>query len=188
MKITLRRCIYKNGLDIIAPLKCGTRWLEGLDVENRIDTFGIDITDLEKHIHSGTTFIWRPVREHFLSGTQTELSFKPQLNIIDIVTNMIEGGSVHWYPYLYKKLYPLHKNLGFRFYKLQDLSELTLTDSKLHWSPDQYKFKLPTKYSSIETELSNLPYEHSIQLEKLISEEEKWIKLMVGPHYNGKNW
>ena len=31
--------------------------------------------NLSKHIHNGTIFIWRPVREHMLSALKTELSF-----------------------------------------------------------------------------------------------------------------
>jgi hypothetical protein len=83
MNSIIKRYIYKSGLDIVAPLKCGTRWLEGLDVENRISTFSFTIADLQKHIHSGTTFIWRPVKEHMVSALKTELVTCPEKTLFD---------------------------------------------------------------------------------------------------------
>ena len=93
----LKRYIFNSGLDIIAPLKCGTRWLEGFDVENRIRTFGLHPTDLPQHIHSGTTFIWRGVREHFLSAIRTELVAFKKKNIYDVVIEIQSGECGHWH-------------------------------------------------------------------------------------------
>jgi len=175
----LNRYIFKSGLDIIAPYKCGTRWLEGLDVENRISTFSIDITDLQKNVHSGTTFIWRPVREHFISAIKTEAAADPYRDILNIITEIELGICAHWYPHLYRELYGIWEKTRFRFHKLRALSELTPSARELEWTSNMYSFSLPPKWDSVESALSLLPPKDIIQLERLISDEEKWLKSMI---------
>jgi hypothetical protein len=186
MNTIIKRYFFKSGLDIIAPRKCGTRWLESLclDIENHINTDEIH-KNLDKHIHSGTIFIWRPVREHMLSALKTELSLHSEKTPFDVVTEMESGVCDHWYPYLYKELYPIWANTPFRFHKLQALSELTSSHSPLTIT---YKFDLPDRWDSIESILSSLSPEHVVRLERLINEEERWLKLMVEPQYEGKGW
>ena len=175
----LKRYIFKSGLDIIAPYKCGTRWLEKLDVGERISTFSFDITDLQKNIHSGTTFIWRPVREHFISAIKTESASDPFRSISNIITEIKSGICAHWYPHLYSELYPIWEKTGFRFHNLRALSELTPTARELEWTSNMYSFSLPNKWDSVESALSLLSTKDTIELERLISEEEEWLKSMI---------
>ena len=188
MNSILKRYIFESGLDVIAPLKCGTRWLEGLDVENHTHCYSFDVIELSSHIHSGTTFIWRGVREHFLSAIKTELAIYPEKTPLDIATEMESGICDHWYPYLYKELYTLWSKTPFQFYKLRALSLLTPSASEMEYISTLYHFSLPTQWKSVEEVLSSLSPKHIIRLEKLISEEEKWLKLMIEPQYNKKNW
>jgi hypothetical protein len=188
MNSIAKRYIYKSGLDIIAPLKCGTRWLEDLDVENRTHRIGFDISELSSHIHSGTTFIWRPVREHMISAIKTELVNYPEKTPFDIITEMEHGTCDHWYPYLYKELYSIWEKTGFQFYKLRALSELTPSAKELKYISTSYNFRLPTEWDSVESILNSLSPKHKIRLERLIGEEEKWLKLMIEPQYSGKSW
>jgi hypothetical protein len=174
-----KRYIFKSGLDIIAPYKCGTRWLEKLDVGERTSTFSFDIDDLEKNIHSGTTFIWRPVREHFHSAIKTEWALDHYRDILSIITDMKSGICTHWWPHLYGELYPMWKKYDFRFHNLRALSELTPTARELQWTSDMYSFSLPIKWDSIESALSLLSTKDTIELERLITEEEKWLESMI---------
>ena len=185
----LKRYIYKSGLDIIAPLKCGTRWLEGFDVENRIDTFGLHITDLPQHIHSGTTFIYRPIREHFYSAVGTEWAMALDRDILDIITQIERGeGHGHWNPHLYQKLYPLWSKTPFRFWKLRALSELTPTAGDLKWNSTMYSFPLPTQWDNVEEALSTLSPKHTIRINRFIGDEEKWLKSMLQSQYIVPSW
>lgn len=188
MNSIIKRYIYKSGLDIVAPLKCGTRWLEGLDVENRISTFSFTITDLQKHIHSGTTFIWRPVKEHMVSALKTELVTCPEKTLFDVVTEMEYETCDHWHPHLYRELYGIWSKTPFQLYKLRTLSELNLSAKELKWNSTSYHFKLSTEWDSVESILNSLSPKHKIRLERLIGEEEKWLKLMIEPQYSGKSW
>jgi len=184
----MKRYIYSSGLDVVAPLKCGTRWLEEFDVKNRIKTFGFHPTDLPNHIHSGTTFIWRPVREHFISAVQTESKLGPDRSILDIITEIESGDCGHFRPHLYGKLYPLWEKTPFRFHKLRALSELTPSAGELRWNSTMYRFPNPNGWDSVQSVLSSLSPKHLIRIERLISEEERWLKSMLQSQYGGKSW
>ena len=184
----LKRYIFKSGLDIIAPLKCGTRWLEGFDVENCIDTFGLHITDLPQHIHSGTTFIWRPVREHFISAVQTEWSMAPDRDILDIITQIESGECGHWNPHLYRKLYPLWEKTEFRFHKLRALSLLTPSASEMEYTTSLYSFPKPIGYDSVEDALSSISPKHTIRINRFVGDEETRLKSMLKAQYIGRTW
>ena len=204
MKNYLKRYIWESGLDIIAPLKCGTRWLEEFDIDTRISRFdiyidfdypspaadGVHPLHLKENIHSGTTFIWRPVREHFLSAIKSELHLYPEKSILDIVMEIQSGTCDHWYPHLYKKLYPIWSSTPFRFHKLRALSLLNTSPEKSKWNSTMYDNHLLTKtnWDSVESALSSLSPKHTKRLERLIDEEEKWLKLMIEPQYSGKDW
>ena len=189
MKSILKRYMYKSGLDIVAPLKCGTRWLEGLDVEERTYRYDIHMDELSSHIHSGTIFIWRPVREHMLSALKTEFSLHhTEKSPFDIVTEMEAGICDHWYPHLYRELYTIWSKTPFRFHKLRALSELTPTAGKCEFTSTAYRFNLPTQWDSIESILSSLSPKHLIRLNKLIGDEDKWLKSMLKAQYIGRTW
>jgi hypothetical protein len=187
MNSILKRYTFKSGLDIIVPLKCGTRWLEGLDVDNCNHTT-FRVPDARKYIHSGTTFIWRPVREHFLSAVKTELSIATNKTILDVITDIEGGLCSHWCSYLYKELYPIWEETGFQFYKLRALSELNPSAAELKWTSTMYEFPLPSQWESVEKALSSLSPKHTIRIERLISEEEKWLKSMIKSQYSKKDW
>jgi hypothetical protein len=185
--MSFKRYIFKSGLDIIAPLKCGTRWLNEFNIEERIDMLQFASYDekLVQNIHSDITFIWRPVREHFISAIQTEWNATPNKDIWDIITEMELGICFHWYPHLYKKLYPLWLKFGFKFYKLRALSQLTPSESEYKWTSNLYKMFLPIEHITVEEALKSLSPEQSIKIQNLISEEENWLKLMINTQYGG---
>jgi hypothetical protein len=189
MKYLLKRYIYQNGLDIVAPLKCGTRFLGELDPGNRLnlrERNGFPIDAMNGNIHSETIFIWRPVREHIKSAIQTELAMRKPL--MDLITELEGDMCVHWSPHLYKKLYPIWDGLRFRFWKLRNISALSKEAESMNYNSHRYDFKLPKEYTDVDTAINSLSPKHKIRLERLISEEEKYLKLMIEPQYSGKNW
>lgn len=189
MKPLLKRYIYRNGLDIIAPLKCGTRWLESLDTDNRLNLIGgngFHMDDMEGKIHSETIWIWRPVREHIKSAIQTELSMRKSL--IEVITEIEDGDCDHYSSNLYQTIYPIWEKFRFRFWKLRNISELSKESKLLDYNSNRYKFKLPNSYSDVDTAINSLSPKHKIRLERIIVEEEKYLKLMIEPQYSEKSW
>ena len=186
MKMILKRYVYSSGLDIVAPLKCGTRWLEGFDTENRIDTFTFAVSELGNNVHSGTTFIWRPISDHVKSAIITELTLEPSLR--KIIWNLESGECDHWYPHLYRELYPIWNRSGFRFWKLRNLSNLNPVANEMDFDSDSYLFKLPKEYANDTDVLNGISPKHTIRLNTMIVDEEKWLKPMIAKEYAGKNW
>ena len=183
MKMLLKRYRYKNGLDIIAPLKCGTRWLEGLNPSGKIYQTDFRISDLSKNVHSGTTFIYRPIWEHLKSAIETELSLG--LDVKSLITHLKSESLDHWNPNLYKELYPLWKEYGFRFYKLKDLSNISISSGTSGpYEHSMYKFKLPPQWKSVDSVLEEFPYNDIVKLKRAVMNEEMWLKMMVGTEYN----
>ena len=161
--------------------------LNEFNIEERTDMlqFATYDEELVQNIHSGISFIYRPVREHFISALQTEWNESPNKDIWDIITEMELGICLHWYPHLYKKLYPLWLKFGFKFYKLRALSQLTLSTSERKWTSNLYKMHLPIEHVTVEEALKSLSPEQSIKIQELISEEENWLKLMIDAQYSG---
>ncbi len=69
--MVLKRFSYKNGLDIIAPCKCGTRWLERKT--NPINIIGYLHTDFIQNINAQTYWVYRNGNEHLLSALKNEI-------------------------------------------------------------------------------------------------------------------
>ena len=69
--MVIKRFTYENGLDIIAPLKCGTRWLEEKTNPIKIEELSTlyKIEDITKN----TYWIYRVGREHLVTALRTEL-------------------------------------------------------------------------------------------------------------------
>jgi hypothetical protein len=186
--MSYKRYTFKSGLDIIAPLKCGTRWLNEFDIEERVDDIKfIDVEHISNHIHTGTTFIWRPVREHFISAIKTETVSWPNKDMLDIITEMEFGRCHHWHPHMYKKLYPLWLKFGFKFHKLRALSQVTKFASEHKWNSNLYNMHFPIGHITVEEALKSLSPKKSIKIQKLINEEENWLKLMIEAQYSGYN-
>jgi len=186
--MTIKRYIFNSGLDIIAPPKCGTRWLECFDVEERISRTCFHISEISKNINSNTTFIWRPVREHFLSALQTDLNMNEDFEPIDIINQMEAGEGMHWNPTLYKEVYHIWKETGFTFYKLRALSKITPTAYKHRYISKEHIFELPNKWNSISEVLDSLSYEDNVRVEKMITDEEGWLEKMIFTQYTNKSW
>jgi hypothetical protein len=56
------------------------------------------------------------------------------------------------------------------------------------WTSTMYAFALPTKWDSDEAVLGSLSPKHLIRLNRLIGEEERWLKMMIEAQYSEKNW
>ena len=178
MKLLLKRYIYKTGLDIIAPLKCGTRWLEGLDIENRVHTSDFKLSKLSENVHSGTTFVYRPVFEHMKSAILTELNMGLDLKgiLIQLKSNTLN----HWNVNLYSRLYLLWEVHKFKFCNLKDLSHLIESPTLMEtYEYGRYVFNLPQQWKSINEVFRSFPHNDMMRLKRAVMNEEMWLELMV---------
>lgn len=138
--MVFRRFTYENGLDIIAPLKCGTRWLEEWTNPIDIQTYG----KIEELIPTPKTYwVYRSPDEHLISALHTEIRANVNINglsqqssIESVVESFLRGEGAHWSPTLFADMYPIHKRIKFKLIPLSNLS--TLFSLELKYSPDWY--------------------------------------------------
>jgi hypothetical protein len=142
-----QRFIYDNGLDIISPLKCGTRWLAQNTTPMEVITYGfhkaIGAFRPELPLTNNTIWVYRPPDEHLISALHTEIraninydTYTISESINKVVTSFLSGNGNHWSPYLFKHIYELRKEYRFQIIKLSELS--TLFPSDIKYNPKEY--------------------------------------------------
>lgn len=124
--MVIKRFTYENGLDIIAPLKCGTRWLEEKTNPIKIEELWLAANKIQ-NITKDTYWVYRVGREHLVSALRTEIRTSIEFNVgnIDsIIDGFINGIGTHWSPELYKYMYSCWNRTEFNLIYLNDLSDL----------------------------------------------------------------
>jgi hypothetical protein len=183
--MVLKRFRYENGLDIIAPLKCGTRWLEN-------ETNPIKIEELStiykiENITKDTYWVYRGGREHLVTALRTEIRDALEFhedNTDSIVDGFIKGMGTHWSPMLFRYMYSYWNRIEFNVIELNDLSNLFVGveyDSK-NYDMNYYTKTKHTKEDIIQLVGStkmNILYEQSdmdsVWLTKILNKEHNWI-------------
>jgi hypothetical protein len=123
--MVIKRFGYENGLNIIAPLKCGTRWLE--EKTNPIKIEELSTIDKINGITKKTYWVYRDNREHLISALRTEIRNAIEFgenNTNSIVDGFIKGTGTHWSTELYKFMYLHWNRVEFDLIHLNDLSNL----------------------------------------------------------------
>ena len=184
--MVIKRFTYENGLDIIAPLKCGTRWLEEKTNPIKIEELWL-ATDKIQNITKDTYWVYRMGREHLVTALRTEIRNAIEFqedNTDSIVDGFIKGIGTHWSPILFRYMYSYWNRIEFNVIELKDLSNLFVRveyDSKNYDMSDYYKTK-HTKEDIIElvgstkmNELYELSDRDSVWLTKILNKEHNLI-------------
>lgn len=125
----LKRFTYENGLDIIVPLKCGTRWLEEktnpIEIKHQWLNTGYKI----KGFNQNTYWVYRDGKEHLESALKTEirnfLEFEtPNTSIDKIVNSFLNGTGTHWSPIMFSQMYWYWIRKKFNVIELNNISSL----------------------------------------------------------------
>ena len=127
--MVLKRFTYESGLDIIAPLKCGTRWLE--EKTNPIKMEEFNTINLMSNPITGVTnetyWIYRDSKDHLVSALRTEIrdaiEFRKE-NTDSIIDEFIKGKGIHWSPELYRCMYSYWNSVELNLIHLKNLSNL----------------------------------------------------------------
>ena len=183
--MVLKRFRYENGLDIIAPLKCGTRWLENKTNPIKIEELST-IYKIE-NITKDTYWVYRVGREHLVSALKTEIRNALEFGVDDvdsIMSSFLNGKAGHWSPIIFEFMYSYWNRIEFNVINLNHLSNLFVGveyDSK-NYDMNHYDKTKHTKEDIIEfvgsTKMNKL-YEQSdmdsVWLTKILNKEHNWI-------------
>ncbi len=148
----LKRFTYKNGLDIIAPLKCATRWLEEKTNPIKIEELWLP-TDKIQNITKDTYWVYRDGKKHLESALRTEImgsiEFKGK-NLELVIDSFLNGTGTHWSPIIFKYMYNDWNRIKFNVIELNHLSNLF---TGIPYDPSEYNFN---NYHKISNNISTI--------------------------------
>jgi hypothetical protein len=124
--MVLKRFTYENGLDIIAPLKCGTRWLEEKTNPIKIEELWLPTNKIQR-ITKDTYWVYRVGREHLVSALKTEIRGAIEFNngdVNQIISSFLNGTAGHWSPIIFEFMYSYWNRIEFNLIELNYLSNL----------------------------------------------------------------
>jgi hypothetical protein len=183
--MVLKRFTYENGLDIITPLKCGTRWLE--EKTNPIKIEELSTLYKIQNITKDTYWVYRGGREHLVTALRTEIRTALEFGIDDvdsILSSFLNGAAGHWSPILFRYMYSYWNRIKFNVIDLNHLSNLFVGveyDSK-NYDMNHYTKTKHTKEDIIQLVGStkmNILYEQSdrdsVWLTKILNKEHNLI-------------
>jgi hypothetical protein len=190
----VKKFSYTDKFDIIAPLKCGTRWLEKNTNPYHIEEIRYEEL-FNKTSKEKTFFIYRDILEHFKSGLYTEylwfnhtatsntdvanlklkkstIDFDKYKKINELFKKLtIYGG--HFIPNLWEKMY--QKKPNFIFTKLGDLKNI-FEDENISYDPTNFDFS--KEYNDVPTKdkVFNMLSENDLdKLNKIIEKENYYL-------------
>lgn len=175
-----RRFQYKNGLDIIAPLKHGTRWLEEETTPNKIIEDPLSRGELKKYsINENTYWIYRNGKEHLLSALMTEIRGAIEFETDDIQTiidKFLSGDTTHWSSTTYKKMYQYWNIHNFIPIHLSNISSLF----NVGFQKEKYEMQSYTKTSYDVNYIIELVGDTTLnQLMEMVSKDEIYLNMIL---------
>ena len=173
----LRYFKFKKGPSIIAPLKCGTRFMENQSCYPKPKYCSFDIEDIEKYVTKDTIFVYRDVIEHMLSGLVTDFALNSKDHTLnDHVNEYLLGNGTHWNSNLYLKLYPIWNKVGFKFIELKDLS--TLFKDETH-NAHLFEHRSRVGITNLTDIIKFIPQELRNSLMELAGWDSFWLSRML---------
>jgi hypothetical protein len=185
---------------ILAPLKCGTRWLSKYTDPTYVDPI-VFLEINKEEFGNNTTLVYRDVREHFYSAFYTEHLFfnyeplneetKRLRQYMDkrftrknkhkdmLFSRFIakEVGS-HWMPNYYEVMYGIFKEYKFNIVHLKNLSSLFKLD--LPYDKDEFNYvKAYEGHPSKQEIIDSLTDEQNKILDSIIEKEQMYLHKII---------
>ena len=185
--------VYDN--KIIAPCKCGTRYLDKIWREYE-DSSELTIFGNSKWKKFEGYYIFRPPMEHLVSALHTEILGREDYESVDDIIDrfLSKKGTTHWSGNMYKGLWEYcsyNKKV-----KPIPLSQLTKLVKSLGIEPPKYdktdyEFRhLDTKWVSKETIVKDIQRDYEIEWEwltKLVEDDEIYYEKIVNGEWKTFN-
>lgn len=141
-----KRFLYESGLDIIVPLKHGTRWLEEKTSPNQIIENILYYDGELKPISDKTYWVYREPREYLISALKTEIRTSIEFGedrTEYIVSKFINRDGHHWSGNGLFLLYTYWLKYNVIPIKLSELSNLF--DNSIEFIKSEYQMVTYTK-------------------------------------------
>ncbi len=180
------RYFYENGLDIITPVKHGTRWLE--EKTNPIQILDGPLYEenlINFPITENTYWVYRDSREHLLSALKTEIRTSIEFGEDEterIVNSYLENKGHHWSGDVLFNLYKYWKEYSVIPIKLSELSTLFPPDLKFIPAKYQMHSYIKTDYDDNLFIINKIGKVRKKLLYKMADDDSLWLEKV----FNGK--
>ena len=182
--MVIKRFAYENGLDIIAPLKCGTRWLEEKTNPIKIEELWLP-TDKIQNITKDTYWVYRVGREHLVTALRTEIRNAIEFqkdNTDSIVDGFIKETAGHWSPVLFRYMYSYWNRIEFNVVELKDLSNLFV---EVEYDSNNYDMNYYLKTKHTKEDIIELVGSTKMnELYELSDRDYKWLTKILNKEHN----
>lgn len=174
------RYFYENGLDIITPVKHGTRWLE--EKTNPIQILDGPLYEenlIKTPITEKTYWVYRNAREHLLSALKTEIRTSIEFGEDEterIVNLYLKNKGHHWSGDALFNLYTYWKEYNVIPIKLSELS--SLFDPDLEFIRTEYEMRtyVKTDYDDNLFIINKVGKDRMEILYKMADDDSSWLE------------
>lgn len=168
---------FQNGLKIIAPLKCGTRFIDVQKIYPEPELLFLSFEQIIPYLTTDVIWVYRNPTEHMLSALVTDFYLNSKhTTLTKLAREYVNGMGIHWEHDVYTNLYPIWNKIGFKFLELKDLSILfnnEVCDSKL------YDHKSLIGVNDLMDIKKSIPKDLMDKLDLFAKEETIWLGRMV---------
>jgi hypothetical protein len=166
------RKIEINDLKIVAPLKCGTRWL----LERAEKSSFIDIEDLKEETDSETIFLYREPKDHLLSALQTDFIIQ-ECDLNKTLDQLLNNKSPHWRGDMYEYIHRAWCYNKFKIVNYLNISELI---DDYVFDKNIYDFSVhPPYFLTKQMVLDLVPNDIKKELFKMVDNNDYWLKQIL---------
>ena len=152
------RIFYFNDIRIIAPLKCGTRWLYDKAKKSAF----IHIDDLREQTNESDYFLYREGRDHLISALHTDY-IRLECNLEKTIKELINNESPHWRGDLFENV---HRAWCYKKFKMVEYTNICELIGNYELNKDLYDFSKQSPYVTkqmvldmLDTDTKNLLFE-----------------------------
>ena len=163
------RKIEINDLKIVAPLKCGTRWL--LDRAKKSSFIFID--NLKEETDAETIILYRESNDHLISALLTDYIIN-ECDLNKTLDDLLNYKSPHWRGDMYENIHRAWTYNKFKMINYLNISELI---DDYDYDKNVYDFSVhPPYFLTKQIVLDLVPIDIKEELFKMADNDNYWLK------------
>jgi hypothetical protein len=157
-------------LKIVAPLKCGTRWL----LEKAEKSSFVYIDHLKEKTDSETIFLYREPNNHLISALHTDYIHVNKYDLNKTLDDLLNYKSSHWRGDMYENI---HRAWAYNKFKMVNYLDISKLINDYNFDKNKYDFSaLPPYFLTKQMVLDLVPIDIKEKLFKMSENNEYWLK------------
>ena len=166
------RKIEINDLKIVAPLKCGTRWL----LERSDNSSFIYINYLKEETDSETIFLYREPNDHLISALHTDYIHVNKYDLNKTLDDLLNYKSPHWRGDIYENV---HRAWTYNKFKMVNYLDISKLIDDYNFDKNMYDFSTEPYFLTKQMVLDLVPNDIKEELFKMVDSNDYWLKQIL---------